>query len=55
MPAGIEYQYVRTQNIRNTYTGDEGRASRGNICLWKAGSSAFVQVKQGIITEEGKI
>lgn len=58
MPNGTlktEYQYVRIQNIRNTYTGDEGRASRRDVCLWKAGGSAFVQVKRGIVIEEGKI
>lgn len=53
--AGMEYQYVRTQNIRNTYSGDEGRASRRGICLWKAGGSAFLQVKRGTVTGEGKI
>ncbi|RKI88198.1 hypothetical protein D7V94_19670 [Parablautia intestinalis] len=40
-----EYQYVRTQNIRNIYTGDEGRASRKNICRQRGGWQHFNGVK----------
>ena len=36
LSAGMEYQYVRIQNIQNIYRDDEGRASRGNICLFKS-------------------
>jgi hypothetical protein len=52
---GNKYQYVRTQNIRNIYTGDERRASRRDICLQRVCGRTLMQVKQGTITGEGKV
>ena len=56
LSAGMEYQYVRIQNIRDISIEMMRGELRGEIfaCL-RAGGRAFRQVERGIVTEEGKI